>query len=177
MRLLSPQRIRFNFVMKTLTTFTALVIFFCFSASSQDKTSVFKGKVHFEDKALKGATIEVYEAGDLILESSTNSAGIFKVELKSEREFMVDITMENLRIKTIWINTEQTQKLTFKVPTFTFDVHLKVEEITPYDEMSEIPVTLIKYQPKKEVYYMDKTYKAVLKNKKRRIKESMLQIR
>jgi hypothetical protein len=63
------------------------------------------------------------------------------------------------------------------VPAFAFDVYLKKDKVTPYDELSEIPVTLIKYQPEKKEFYMDKTYEEVIKNKKKELKEGGLQRR
>lgn len=85
--------------------------------------------------------------------------------------------MEGMRTKTIWINTKGTERVGDKIPVFAFDVFLKKEKRTIYDELSEIPVTLIKYQPKKKVFYMDKTYESVIKNQKRKLKESQLKVR
>jgi hypothetical protein len=82
-----------------------------------------------------------------------------------------------MRLKTIWINTKRTKDVDVKVPIFSFDIHLEVEEITPYDELSEIPVTYVKYQAKKEVFYMDKTYAQVIKRKKKEIKENSFLVR
>ena len=62
-------------------------------------------------------------------------------------------------------------------PTFPFDIDMKKEKITPYDELSEIPVTLIKFQPKEHLFYMDKTYADAVKNKKKRIKNNTLKVR
>lgn len=147
------------------------------SGFAQEKTFTFKGQVHAYGKTLKGAIIEVYETGELVHETATKGGGKFDFQLQAEREYLVEISMENLRTKTIWINTKRTQKLEGKVPIFSFDVHLKKEKTTVYDELSEIPVTLIKYQPETNVFYMDKTYEDAIENKKRRIKESGLQMR
>ena len=163
--------------MKFLIPFISLFLVYSLSGFSQDNTFTFKGQVHFSAKPLKGATIEVYGGGDLIYETISKGSGRFDFELKSERQYMVEIFMENLRIKTLWINTKRTQKLKLKLPTFTFDVYLKKEKITPYDELSEIPVTYVKYQAKKEVFYMDKTYAQVIKRKKKEIKENSFLVR
>ncbi|MBL4707553.1 MAG: hypothetical protein JKY48_03835 [Flavobacteriales bacterium] len=163
--------------MKILTSLTSLFLIISLSGFCQDKTFTFKAQVHAYGKTLKGATIEVYDAGDLVHESTSKGGGKFDFELKAEREYTVEVSMENLRTKVIWINTKRTQELKFKVPTFTFDIHLKKEKITRYDELSEIPVTLIKYQPKDKVFYMDKTYEDAVKNKKDRIKNNTIQVR
>ena len=163
--------------MRLLATLTIIFLIFALSGFGQDKTFTFKGKVHTSGETLKGASIDIYDSGDLVFETTSKGGGKFDFELKSERQYMVEIYMENLRTKTIWINTKRTEKLKIKIPTFGFDVYLKVEEITPYDELSEIPVTLIKYKPKKKAFYMDKGYENAVKNKKKRIKENILIIR
>lgn len=163
--------------MKLLTSFITLFLVFNLTVLGQEKSFTFKGQVHANGESLKGALIEVYGGGDLIYEAVTKGGGKFQFELQPEGQYMVEISKEGLRMKTIWINTRHTQGLKFKVPTFSFDVFLKKEKITPYDELAEIPVTLIKYQPKKKVFYMDKTYENAIKNKKRSIKESGLQRR
>lgn len=152
-----------------------LWLFICLlshKAISQNKSYVFKGQVHAYGETLKGAKLEVYQAGDLILETVSKSGGKFEFELQSESEYMVDISKEEMRSKTIWINTKGTEKVKSKIPAFAFDVYLKKEKRTMYDELSEIPVTLIKYQPNKKIFYMDKTYESVIKNQKKRIKEN-----
>ena len=163
--------------MKLFGTLTAILLLLAVSSSAQDKTFTFKGKVHAYGETVKDAIIEVYDAGDLVYEITSKGGGKFEFELKPERQYMVEVSMEGLRTKTIWINTKRTQQLKYKIPTFGFDVHLKKDKITPYDELSEIPVTLIKFQPKKKGFYMDKTYENALKNKKRSIKENGLQMR
>ena len=157
--------------MKFLTIFTSLMIAFCALSFSQEKTYAFKGQVHAYGKTLKDVKVEVYAAGDLIDESLTKAGGRFSFDLPAEQDFMVEITMESLQSKTIWISTRNTGDLSFSVPTFGFDVYLKKEKVTPYGELNEIPVTFIKYQAKKKVFYMDKTYEEALKNKEKRIKE------
>ncbi len=87
---------------------------------------------------------------------------------------MVEVFRDDLNPKVIWINTKGTAKLNFKIPVFGFDVYLKKVQPGPYEELSEIPVTLIKYQPKKKVFYMDKDYSDAVKNKKQRIKDNGL---
>jgi len=163
--------------MRLSTTLIALFLIVSFPGLSQEKTFAFKGKVHSYSEALKGALVEVYDAGDLVDETTTKGGGRFEFELPSERDYMIEISMENLRSKTIWISTRRTQDIDFKVPTFGFDVHLKKEKITRYDELSEIPVTFIKYQPKKKVFYMDKTYEDAVENKIEDIKKNSLRIR
>ena len=163
--------------MKLLSTFLTLFLVFNLSGFSQDKTFTFKGQVHYKDKTLKGATVEVYEGGNLVYESTSKGAGKFQFDVEPEKQYMVEVSKENMRLKTIWINTKRTQDLDFKVPTFAFHVHLEEEEITPYDELSQIPVTLIKYQPKKKEFYMDKAYANAVKAKKKKIKANTLQIR
>ncbi len=163
--------------MKGFAITTFLFFLFAQALLAQDKIFVFKGNVHAYGSPLKGAIIEVYEAGDLIFEGVTKGSGKFEFELKAEQEYMVEISAEDMRMKTIWINTKKTQHLKHKIPVFAFDVYLKKEKITPYDELSEIPVTYIKYQPKKKKFYMDKTYEDAIKNQKRRIKESGLKMR
>ncbi len=163
--------------MKLFAPLTMLFLVFNLVGYGQEKTFTFKAQVHAYGEPLKGATIEIYDAGDLIFETITKGSGKFEFELQSEREYMVEVSMENFRGKTIWIKTKGTQNVKFKIPTFGFDVYLKKEKITPYDELSEIPVTLIKYQPKKKVFYMDKTYENAIKKKKKSIKEGGLQQR
>lgn len=166
-----------NYVMKSLSTLTIFFLFLNFSVLSQDKTFTFKGKVHAYGETLKGATIEVYDAGDLIYETISKGGGKFEFELKSEREYTVEVSMENLRTKAIWINTKRTEQVRSNIPTFAFDIDMKKEKITPYDELSEIPVTLIKFQPKDNIFYMDKTYAEAIKNKKKKIKQNTLKVR
>jgi hypothetical protein len=163
--------------MKPLVSFILFVLVFNFSGLSQDKTFSFKGQVFYDRETLKDAIIEVYQAGDLVFETTSKGNGKFDFELKPEMQYTVEVSKENLRTKAIWINTKNTSKLKYKVPAFGFDVHLEDEEITPYDELSEIPVTLIKFQPKKEVFYMDKTYGNVVKDQKKKIKDNTLIIR
>lgn len=163
--------------MKLLTAFIALLFVFNTSGYSQDKTFSFKAQVHFKGSTLKGATIEVYEGGDLVYETLSKGGGRFQFDLQAEKQYMVEVSMENMRLKTIWINMKGTQDLDFRVPVFAFHVHLEEEEITPYDELSEIPVTLIKFQPKKKEFYMDKTYANAVKAKKKEIKSNTLKIR
>lgn len=147
------------------------------SSYSQEKTYDFKGKVYSYGDALKGAKVEVYEGGDLVYETESKGGGKFDFELKAERQYMVEIYTDELQAKTIWINTKNTQELDFKIPSFGFDVYLKKEKPGPLEEMNEIPVTLIKYDPKKKEFYMDKTYEDAVKNKKNRIKESTPRLR
>jgi len=163
--------------MKSLIPFISLFLVFSSLGFSQENTFTFKGQVHFSTKPLKGATIEVYGGGDLMYKTISKGSGKFQFDLKSEKQYMVEVSSENMRPKTIWINTKRTKDLNFKVPVFSFDIHLEVEEITPYDELSEIPVTYVKYQSKKEVFYMDKTYARVIKRKKKEIKENSFLVR
>ena len=163
--------------MKLLSTFITLLLVLNLSGFCQEKSFTFKGQVHFKNKTLKGATIEVYEGGDLVYETTSKGTGKFQFDVQPEGQYMVEVSMENMRLKTIWINTKRTQDLGNKVPSFSFYVHLDVEEITPYDELSEIPVTLIKYQSKRKEFYMDKVYANVIKNKRKEIKANMLVIR
>ena len=143
----------------------------------EDKMYVFKGQVHAYGETLKGALIEVYDAGDLVHEAYTKGGGKFSFELKGEREYMMDISMENMRMKTIWINTKRTRNVKSKIPAFGFDVYLKKEKITRFDELSEIPVTLIKYDTKRAAFYMDKTYEEALKNKEKQIENDSYPVR
>lgn len=143
----------------------------------KEKSFLFKGKVHAYGDELKGATIEVYNGGDLVYEMLSKAGGKFEFDLKAEQQYTVEISMENLRMKTIWINTKRTSQLKGKIPVFSFDVVLKKEKITRYDELSEIPVTLIKYQPKKGEFYMDKTYEQAVKSKKEKIKANTIDVR
>ncbi len=163
--------------MKLASSLIALFFVLQYSAFSQEKTFTFKGKVHSYGEALKGALIEVYEDGDLVYTTVTKGGGKFEFKLHAESQTMMEVSKEGLRMKTIWINTKNTKDLKEKVPAFAFDIVLKKEKRTPYDELAEIPVTLIKYQAKKNEFYMDKTYEQVIKNQKRRIKESGLQRR
>ncbi len=163
--------------MKTNFILTLLLFTICLSSIGQEKTYTFKGIVYAYNAPLKEAIVEVYDAGDLIYESTTKGNGKFEFDLQSEREFMVEISKEDMRLKTIWINTKRTQNIKSKIPAFGFDVYLKKEKITPYDELSEIPVTLIKYHPNKKEFYMDKTYENALKNKKKHIKENDILVR
>tara|TARA_B100000508_G_C11430048_1_gene262866 strand:+ start:463 stop:969 length:507 start_codon:yes stop_codon:yes gene_type:complete len=143
----------------------------------EDKMYGFKGQVHAYGETLKGALIEVYDAGDLVHESYTKGGGKFSFELKGEREYMMDISMEDMRTKTIWINTKHTRNLKSKIPDFGFDVYLKKEKITRFDELSELPVTLIKYDVKRKAFYMDKTYEDALKNKEKQIENDTYPVR
>jgi len=163
--------------MKYLTSAITLLLVFSLSSFAQDKTFTFKAKVHAYGEPLKGATIEVYEVGDLIYETTSKGGGKFEFELKAEREYMVEVSMENLTTKIIWVKTAGTQKLSFNIPTFSFDVVLKKEKPGPHNELSEIPVTLIKYQPEKKEFYMDKDYANTVKSMKKSIKENGLQRR
>lgn len=153
--------------MKLLIYLISLFIVCNLSVFGQDNAFTFKGQVHSYGQTLKGVSIEVFEGVELVLESTTNGSGKFTLELQSERDYMVEISMEKLQAKTIWINTKRTKGLDTKVSTFAFDVDLKKEKITPYGELSEIPVTLIKYQSDKNVFYMDKTYEDAVDNKKK----------
>jgi len=163
--------------MQSITSLTFLFLLFCLSANSQEKTFDFKAQVFYEREPLKEATIEIYEAGDLVFETQTKGNGKFDFELEAERQYHVEVSHENARTKVIWINTKGTKNLKVKVPTFGFDVYLEEEEITKFDELSEIPVTLIKYQPKKEEFYMDKTYGEVIKSQRQKIKDNSLDLR
>jgi hypothetical protein len=163
--------------MKFLIPFIFLFLVCSISGVSQDNTFTFKGKVYFSTKPLKGATIEVYGSGDLIYETTSKGSGKFQFDLKSEKQYMVEVSMENMRLKTIWINTKRTKDVDVKIPVFAFDVYLEEEAITPYDELSELPVTLVKYQVKKKVFYMDKAYTQVIKSKKKEIKQNTFLIR
>tara|TARA_B110000503_G_C7149757_1_gene414614 strand:- start:2125 stop:2616 length:492 start_codon:yes stop_codon:yes gene_type:complete len=163
--------------MKLIVHLVALFLVCNFSGFSQDQTFTFKGQVHSYGQTIKGVAIEVFEGGELVHKTITNGGGKFTLELEAERDYMVEVSMENLKSKTIWINTKRAQGLDFKIPIFAFDVDLKKEKITPYGELTEIPVTLIKYQPDKKVFYMDKTYEDAVENKKNKIKGSMLKLR
>ena len=55
--------------MKLLSALLALFITISISGFSQDKTFAFKAQVHFDGNTLKGATIEVYQGGDLVYET------------------------------------------------------------------------------------------------------------
>ena len=148
-----------------------------YTGYSQEKTFTFKAQVHAYGETLKGATIEVYEAGDLVYETTSKGGGKFEFELHPERECMVEVSMENMSTKVIWIKTMGTKEINFKIPTFSFDVYLKKEKPGPHNKLSEIPVTLIKYQPEKKEFYMDKDYENTVKNIEKNIKESGLQRR
>lgn len=163
--------------MKTLAILISLLFILNHSANSQSKSLSFDGKVYSYGKPLKGATIEVYQSGDLVYESISKGGGKFKLELEAEKQYMVEVSSEELDLKVIWINTNGTEKLDFQVPTFGFDVYLKKVELGPNKELSKIPVTLIKYQPEKKEFYMDKEYSSTISNKKKRIKETGLQRR
>jgi hypothetical protein len=144
--------------------------------AQQDAFS-FKGKVYANGEKLKDARIVVLESGDSIYGTTSGSSGKFDFELQAEKQYIVEVSKEGFKTKHIWINTKGTGNLSFKVPAFAFDVYLKKDKVTPYDELSEIPVTLIKYQPEKKEFYMDKTYEEVIKNKKKELKEGGLQRR
>lgn len=163
---------------KTLFLLTTLFfLVFNFSVLGQDRMFSFKGKVSAYGAPLKGATIEVYNAGDLVYEGLSKGGGKFDFKLKAEQEYTVEVSMENLRMKTIWISTKRTKDIKGTVPAFSFEVVLKKEKITRYDELSEIPVTLIKYQPRKGEFYMDKAYEQAIKNKKQKIKDNTIDVR
>ena len=104
------------------------------SLVGQENTFTFKGQVHSYGQTIKGVVVEVFEAGDLVHETITNGSGNFALQLDSKRDYMVEISMDKLQSKTIWINTRRTKDLGFKVPVFAFDVDLKKEKITPYKE-------------------------------------------
>ncbi len=61
-----------------------LLILLSLSAFGQEKLLGFKGKVHAYGEPLKGATVEVYQAGDLVHESITKGGGKFDFELEPE---------------------------------------------------------------------------------------------
>ena len=63
------------------------------------------------------------------------------------------------------------------VPKFGFDVNLKKHKPGPDEELSKMPVVLIKYQAEKKEFYMDKDYSTAIKYKKKRVKETGLQRR
>jgi hypothetical protein len=163
--------------MKKFTVLFSFLFITCLTAFSQDNTFSFDGKVYSYGKALKGATVEAYQAGELFYETTSKGGGKFKLELEAEKQYMVEVSKEGLDLKVIWINTNGTEKLNFQVPSFGFDVYLKRIKLGPNEELSKIPVTLIKYQPEKQEFYMDKDYSSTLKNKKKRMKETGLQRR
>lgn len=152
-------------------------MFVGFFGLAQEKELSFEGKVYSYGKTVKGARVEVYQAGDLIYEGETKGGGKFDLNLKPEQQYMVEISAEGMALKVIWINTNGTEKLDFKIPTFGFDVNLKKYKQGPDEELSKLPVVLIKYQPEKKEFYMDDTYKDTIRNKKRRMKETGLQRR
>lgn len=163
--------------MKNFAVLFSFLFITCLTAFSQDNTFSFDGKVYSYGKALKGATIEVYQAGELEHETISKGGGKFKLELEAEKQYMVEVSHEGMDLKVIWINTSGTDKLGFKVPSFGFDVSLKKMKPGPHQELSKIPVTLIKYQPEKKEFYMDEDYSSTIKNKKKKIKETGLQRR
>lgn len=178
---------------RKITLFLAsFILLFCsvFAVNAQENTEeekekvkpkifIFKGQVHEnrEGETLKGALIEVFDGGDLVHELYTKGGGKFDFEVESEKQYMMDVSYEGLRTKSIWINTKRTQDVKNKVPPFAFDVVLKKEKITRYDEMSEIPVTLIKYDKRRDAFYMDKTYSDALKSKKKKIENNSIKVR
>ena len=149
--------------MKLLRTVVFLMLL-PFVGLSQVKTFNFKAQVFYNKKPLKGATVEVYQAGNLITEQISKGNGKVQFELEAESEYIVEVSMTDLRTKAIWINTKNTSETKFNIPAFAFYVHLEDEGITPYDELSEIPVTLIKYRPTKDEFFMDRTFYDALKS-------------
>lgn len=163
--------------MKLFASILCFLLTFQSLGQNQEKTFSFKAQVFHKGKPLKRALIEVLDGGNLVEETTSKGGGKFDFKLTAEKEYMVEISMENYRTKVIWISTKNTKELDFKVPVFAFDVYLEEEKITPYDELSEIPVTLIKYHKKKQEFYMDRTYANAVKNKRKEIKNSMLKQR
>lgn len=84
---------------------------------------------------------------------------------------MIKIGKEGMKTKTIWVNTKKTQALDFKLKPFEFDVYLKKDKESDYDELYEITVALIKYQAKRKAFYMDDNYEHVIDLKKDKIKK------
>lgn len=163
--------------MKYLTSLLVLLLAINISGYSQLKVFKFKGQVFAYNQPLKGAKITVILAGDTLTDVITGGSGKFEVELEAEREYYLQVSKDDMRTKLIWVNTKKTQDVKGKIPVFAFDVYLKKEKRTIYDSMAEIPVTLIKYQEEDKEFYMDKTYTSVIKNRKKRIKETGLQRR
>ena len=137
----------------------------------------FEGKVYSYGKLLKDAKVEVYNSGDLVYEEITKGSGKFELELEPEQQYMVEVSVEEKALKVIWINTSGTKNLGFKVPKFGFDVNLKKYKPGPDEELSKMPVVLIKYQTEKKEFYMDKDYETAIEYKKKRVKETGLQRR
>lgn len=163
--------------MKKILSLVTLFLIFLFSSFAQKELLGFEGKVYSYGKSLKDAKVEVYQAGELVFEDVTKGSGKFDLELEPEKQYMVEVSAEEKELKVIWINTSGTAKLGFNVPKFGFDVNLKKHKPGPDEELSKIPVVLIKYQPEKREFYMDDTYGDTIKNKKRRVKETGLQRR
>jgi|GEM_PF-2145221 len=163
--------------MKHLISTFSIFILLIGSVYSQNEELDFEARVFSYGKPHKGATVEVYQAGELVAEGQTKGSGKFNMVLEPELQYMVEVSAEEFALKVIWINTKGTKELDFKVPKFGFDVNLKKFKPGPEEELSKIPVALIKYQEKDKQFYLDKDYKNTVKNKKRRDKETGLQRR
>ncbi|MEQ8910142.1 MAG: hypothetical protein RIC95_13175 [Vicingaceae bacterium] len=152
------------------------ILLFCLFLStasifSQSKTFTFKGKVHNYDDPCKGAVIKLLEKGQVVDSIVTGGNGKFSFDTQSEREYMVQVSKEGLKTKTLWLNTKKTEALKFKLKTFDFDVYLKKDKKSKYDELNEIPVALIKYDDSRKAFYMDDHYDDVIDRKKDKIKK------
>lgn len=139
--------------------------------SAQSKSFTFKGKVHAYGDACKGAVIYLLEKGALVDSIITGANGKFLFTTRSEKEYMVRITKEGMKSKTLWLNTKKTESLSFKLKTFDFDVIMKKDKPSKYDELNDIPVALIKYDESRKAFYMDEHYGGLIDRKKDKIRE------
>jgi hypothetical protein len=132
----------------------------------------FTGKVYSYGDPCKDVLVELKQAGAVVYTERTSGNGKFSLEVEAEKEYMLSLKKEGLKSKTIWINTKQTEKLEQQPPNFKFDVVLKKDKRSKYDELYEIPVALIKYDEKKQAFYMDDTYGDLLDRKKKKLQEN-----
>ncbi len=154
--------------------FLAILLLFGSLASNLSAQVVhkFSGKVYSYGDPCDDVKVELKQAGEVVYTEVTKGNGKFTLEVQAESEYMLSLSKEGLKSKTIWINTKQTEKLAQQPPNFKFDVGLKKDKRSKYDELYEIPVALIKYDRKKQAFYMDDTYGDLLDRKKKRLREN-----
>lgn len=153
---------------------TSLFLFFYLSCGSLSAQVMhkFTGKVYSYGDACKEVLVELKQAGEVVYTEKTSGNGKFSLEVEAEKEYILSLKKEGLKSKTIWINTKQTEQLEQEPPNFKFDVVLKKDKRSKYDELYEIPVALIKYDHKKQAFYMDDTYEDLIDRKKKRLREN-----
>lgn len=140
-------------------------------SSAQAQNFKFKGQIFCKSNTLKGATVEIFDQTEKVIEDVTNSNGKFNLKLKEGKIYMLKASKEKYVTKTIIITAISGDDS--GSDQFAFDIALDKEREFRYvkESLDDKPVAHIFYDEKKDGFNWDKDLTQERKEKVEKLKE------